>query len=1231
MNSQTTKQGHAGFVAKWRRWNLRMASCVLLGALGVTVTGASAAAQDPASAATLSPVHADTGALSVDQGKNLTLEVVKRQDGLGLQGQNVDWVVSGPGKASLTHEHTKTLAPGKDTQAGTARTVFHASVPGNYVVTATTQKNPGCSTANCASWVSTRFAVNVVVPTGNDAAGGSDSDDHRGKTIATAAAILAGGVAIAAGMSGGNDHNVQTLPSSLQKLAGDGQFAAANAPLLTPLSVRAISGGAPVPGIAIQWAATGGATLSGSTSVTDGNGMAVINVTSVGPGPGSVTITATRADDAAASVSFTAGVYMPTLSIVSGNNQTGFPNQNAALPLVVQASVGPTGQSHIPITWAVVSGNATVASVSNGGFTDINGMSNAVIHFGATTGPVQVTATRTDNGASQTFSLTSAIVNTLAILNGNNQTACPALPLPQALSVLAQTNNQNAPGVTINWTASAGSTLSSTTSVTNSAGVANVNMTNVGAIYQATPTTVSVNATRADDPTATVAFIENVPASTLAIASGNSQSGAVGSTSSPFVVSLVDGCGHAIPNQPVSWTLVSGNATLSAPTTNSNAGGQASVTVTYGTTPGPIVIQASAFGGGATVSFNATSTTGGLAILSGNGQTGAQNANLPVPLTVQVTPAIAGVPVSFTVTSGTATIATPSVLTNSSGQASTTVQLGWTPGAVTIVAQSGTASATFSETITGTLVNGGMTIVSGNNQVIAPGTASQPLVIQLTGNSSPLAGMTIAWSTSNGTVSASSTVTGANGQTSVTVTPSSNGPLTVTASFAGYQANTPAQVTFAENTTLASGTGVSTNDASIVHALNDACASLQAVSNRSPQQQDLLNQCLALAQSSSVSQGSVAGAVHVMAPAVAQTQTQTAVNAANTQFTNLTGRMAALRGGAHGMSFAGLAFGNDTGSLSLGDVGSALLGASDQKKDDDAGFSRWGFFASGQIQHQSASGFGATPGYGFNSNGVTFGSDYRVNDGLVLGGALGYTRQSTTLDLGQGGMTMHGWSLSGYGTWYNKSDWYIDGSLTWSNNSFDAHRNIVYVLPLPGGGSSTVNQTAQSSSGGNDFAGSLTFGRDFHQKALAYGFYGKLQYDHASFDGFQETTNAGAGSGLGLRVDSRSTTSVASVLGAKFDYNASMNWGVMIPHAEIEWQHEFRTDPNAFTAYFINDPTNTPILIRGDKTDSDFFRLGAGMSFVFTQGRSAFLLYDRTVGRTGISQYNLSFGFRLEF
>lgn len=1209
-----------------RTWRQTLAGLAIVGAMGITMVAAAATA-DPA--ATLVRVHADTGALSVDQGRELRLQVVKQIDGHGLAGQPVTWTVAGPGKAELSATRSLTATATKDTQAGSASTVFHASVPGDYTITATTQKNPGCGTPGCATWVSTRFAVSVAA-TGSEAAGGA-VEDHHGAVLAATAAALVGGLAIAAGTSHGSDHNVAPLSRDLVLVSGDGQAAGANAALAVPLRVRAISGGSPSAGVVVQWSATGGAVLSGSSSTTDGGGVASINVTSIGPGPAPVTITATRSDYPNAKVTFSASVLQPALNMVSGDGQSAFPGHAIAQPLVVQALLGPNPQSGVPISWVVTSGDATVSAVSNGGLTNPSGTSSARIQLGPSAGPVVVTATRTDVGLSQSFNLSSAVSNALTIATGNGQLACPNLPLPQNLVVRALTNNRPVAGVTVNWSASGTVVLNNASSITDGNGFARAHVTNIGPDYQPGASYVSVLASRSDDPTATATFTASVAASTMTVSSGNGQSGAIGSTSSPMVVALVDGCGHAIVNQPVAWTVISGSATVSASTTQTNGSGQAQVTVTYGSVPGNVVIQASALGGGLISNFNATATTGGVNIGIGNNQTGNPGTILPQPLTVHVVPAIAGVPVSFTVISGSATVLTPSTFTDGAGMASTQLQLGLTPGPVQVLAQAGNSTATFSATVAGTIVGSSLTIVSGNNQIVAPNTASQPMVVQLQSGGSPLSAMTIQWSASGGALSASSTTTGANGQTSVTLTPSGSGPVTVTATFLPYAQYTGAQVSFAQNTTLASVSGQSTNDESIAHALDSACAVLINTSNRTPQQQDMLNQCLALGEASSQSPGAVASAINQMAPAVAETQSATATTAVTTQFNNLAGRMQALRGGAQGVSFAGLAFNNDTGSLPIGDLGAAMLSANDQKNDASSSFSRWGFFGSGQIQRQNGSAQAATPGYRFGSNGLTFGADYRVSDSFVLGGALGYTHQSTTLDLAQGDMSMRGWSLSAYATWYDKSDWYVDSSITWSNNSFDASRHIAYALPVPGG-VTIVDQIARSSSGGNDFAGSVTFGRDFHFQAVAYGLYGKLQYDHSSFDGFSEYLTAGLpGSGLGLRVNARSTTSIASVLGAKVDYNASMKWGVMVPHAEVEWQHEFRTDPNTFIAYFIDDPTNTPILIRGDKTDSDFFRFGAGMSFVFPQGRSAFLLYNRTVGRQGISAYNLSLGFRLEF
>ena len=86
-----------------------------------------------------------------------------------------------------------------------------------------------------------------------------------------------------------------------------------------------------------------------------------------------------------------------------------------------------------------------------------------------------------------------------------------------------------------------------------------------------------------------------------------------------------------------------------------------------------------------------------------------------------------------------------------------------------------------------------------------------------------------------------------------------------------------------------------------------------------------------------------------------------------------------------------------------------------------------------------------------------------------------------------------------------------------------------------------------------------------------------------------------------------------------------------MPQAELEWLHDFRSDAEAFRGFFVDDPSQTPILVLGDDLDSDYFRLGLGLSMVLTSGRSGFVSYERILGRSGISQEMLTLGFRMEF
>ena len=520
--------------------------------------------------------------------------------------------------------------------------------------------------------------------------------------------------------------------------------------------------------------------------------------------------------------------------------------------------------------------------------------------------------------------------------------------------------------------------------------------------------------------------------------------------------------------------------------------------------------------------------------------------------------------------------------------------------------------------------------ISGDQQTLTPGVTSAPIVVEFRSGGLPLVGQTITWTTTGGSLTSSTTITDANGRTSNTITTSVAGSVVVTATFAGTPLITGSSISFTLNNLIATIPTLSADEVSVGTALDNACSALRQVPNPTPAQQDLLNQCVALTSTESTQ--AVADALEEMLPDVAQVQTQSSQLAATAQFDNLNGRMLALRTGTYGSSLAGLSLVGPGASVSLANLGAALMGDEATPAAKSQTFDRWGLFASGSIGRGEAEPGRQTPAYDFDINGLTVGVDYRQSDQWVLGGALGVTRQDSTLAGQQGSLDTSGWSVSGYSTWYRGDSWYVDSLLSYGRNSYDHRRRIVYSLPLPGGSSFAVDQVARGSSSGSDLSAAATFGRDFHKAAWTFGVYARGLYSQLGFDGFTEKLNSTVpGGGLALQIEDRNVTVISSVLGGKASYAHSTAWGVLMPHVDLEWQREYRSDPESFRALFVNDPTGTPVLVTGDALDNSYLRVGLGLSMVLTRGRSGFVYYVRMVGRDGITQDNLTLGFRMEF
>ncbi len=968
-------------------------------------------------------------------------------------------------------------------------------------------------------------------------------------------------------------------------------------------------------------------------------------------------------------VSVCANAQSNVMSIAGGSGQSNYVNQELPNPLTVSFS----GASYVQLDWEISNGNGYFTQSNTSSYnpsfdTSLNNTNSVNVVLGSTPGPVQVTVTCVsgcDTVQTLTFNETAnrqPPYLQMEIAGGNNQSGPPGSVLPQALRVNLTPTPFGYDGPfqeTITWTVDSGNATFVESGSATFSEVVNLGSGQPGSANRTRALAAATSAARAHlqlGPTPgavtvrvqcpdctsgkTQTFNETITPSTsgsLAKLSGDLQSGQIGTQAAlPLVVSLPNGNG-----QTITWSVTGGQATLSATSTTIDANGQSQITFRYGNGAGPISIQATA-GTAGTVVFSETALSGTATVVSGNNQSGTTGSALQ-PFVLQLgssSGGASGVTVTWTIVQGTGTLGSSTTVTDGTGRTSNTLTLGANAGTVVVQASAqGFGSITFTSTaVSGAPGGAVLTIVSGNNQPLIPNQSSQPLVVKLTTNNSPVPGVTIQWtvSGSSGSLDNSTTVTDSTGQTQNRVKVVLPASYTVTAQVANQPLIAPATFTF--DNAVGNLPALNPAQFGVAHAIDRACPALAAATNLTPQQQDLLQRCSEIVVNSGTNPQQVPAALDAMLNNKTVPQAGLADTVMQGQLTNLNTRLAELRQGAHGFSAGGLALNEDGRSLplaSLSDMFTSYRKDPKESTDDEVGkdFARWGFFATGLIDRGGASSDGMSPGFDFHNASITSGIDYRFNDTFVGGLALGYASNNSSLDENAGKIDVNSYSLNAYFTWYRNNDFYVEGSAVADWLNYDLSRNIVYQIASLSGGTTNVNNTAEASPDGRQYTLSLSVGKDFNREAWTISPYIRGVYTHVTLDGFDEhmRDTTGPGSGLGTSVDSRSFTSELGVLGGRISRTVSMDWGVLVPNALVEWNHEFKNDPQTVVTRFLADPTQTPIIVTDTRVDQNYFNLGIGLNAILPGGRSGFLYYEHVTGYSGIHENRLSAGIRIEF
>ena len=1004
-----------------------------------------------------------------------------------------------------------------------------------------------------------------------------------------------------------------------------------------------------IPGASVQFATTPGlVSLDNTTAVTDGSGNATATFTALQAGNFPTAMTVSHDPDgiplSGDELAVTYGLNFAVApagtlikpAVNSGDGQSGIVGVRLDYPLRAQAlDGGGTPEPGVTINWTVISGSANLDQSSS--VTAATGVADMGLTF-TTEGSVTVRAERADiPGAIQDYLLsatTAAPTTQLDIVSGDNQSSLPDQPGEDLVVRLSSGGSPVISGMIVWSVVSGDATLAAASSPTDSNGEARV-----GISFGPTTGPVVISA-QSDDPVAgPVYFHHQIQTSgtgtiDLYIHAGDGQAGPITTQAdNPLVALLVTGGGVPIVGTPISWSVVSGDAVLGSSTSNTDSAGLASVDFSFGPTAGTSIIRASTSSGTVFVDFQVTAYLPMLALQSGDGQSGPVNSLLDEDFVIAIAPpstplakSLAGVDIQWQVIEGGGSLDATSTATDSNGIARTRLRLGPNPGSNVVRAEiAGGPSLVFHAT---GLVNPTATsfrIVSGNGQQLPTKTASEPLVVEvLDGNEEPLPGVALEWSIDNGSLQMATSGTGADGRSSNIAQVTIPGAAEVHVS---VQSNPDLALSFSLNGGVANILDLNDDEHEVAVAIDTLCPALLAMESHTAEQQDLLDRCLELVDNAGRHPDQVIGALNEMMADISLVQAQAALLAATAQSGNIRQRLAALRAGERKpLSLDGLALANSSGVLPL-----ALL--PEAGSDDEIGtdFSRWGFFANGTLGRGDSSSGGSRPEYNYDTAGLTAGVDYRINDHWFAGVAVGFTRQDNKLTNDGGHVNVRGWSLSGYTTWFNASNWYVDGVLNWGSNDYDLQRRIAYQIQS-GASITSVDQVAEASSGGDQLYAALSFGRDFQKGAWNIGPYGRASWVRVGFDAYEERLlGSGAGSGLGLHVETRDVNATLMTLGGKASRAISTDWGVLMPNFSLEWEHQLQDDPQHVVASFLADPTQTAFEIGGTALDRDYYRLGIGLSALWANGRSGFVTYEQLLGASGISQGNLSLGIRIEF
>lgn len=353
------------------------------------------------------------------------------------------------------------------------------------------------------------------------------------------------------------------------------------------------------------------------------------------------------------------------------------------------------------------------------------------------------------------------------------------------------------------------------------------------------------------------------------------------------------------------------------------------------------------------------------------------------------------------------------------------------------------------------------------------------------------------------------------------------------------------------------------------------------------------------------------GALSLLSPEDFASIFTTGLNISHIQVGNIERRLTEVRQGGAGFSDSGFSASDSRGAQYFD--GKTVLAQEDKGGKEFIAPSaehdyRCGFFISGTGEWGDLESTERARGSSFTTGGVTVGADYRVNQHLVIGAAVGYANTSSKLNSG-GRLGVDSGRASLYATVY-QGGFYVNAIAGAGYGSYDTRRR-------------TVGGLASGNTDGTDFNALLGTGYDFHLGAFTVGPIASVEYATTGIDGFSEHGSLGA-----LHIDSQSQDSLQSAVGLRAAYTKQVGRMKLTPEITAQWQHEYLTSSSSVDAGFSSGRSFT---VQGPDIGRDALLLGAGVSVQLSSQIAIFAYYTGELGRANYTVHSVNGGVRVAF